>query len=1051
MHENNRNDIFADIASQRISYRDSHLIEPEPIPLPDIYLPSESDPASAFSPGFQIDSAEKLSAELEKCRQRFKPFLQNLAPRIDNQRVKVDLKSFDWRIGTQDDSKDFSCVLAGKGLWQKVNIPHYGEPLGLAVTYYRTTFNVTKEQLDTGSAFIHFEGVDYKAQIFINGAFIGAHEGFFSPFEFDFTDYAHIGENSLVVKVENDYIMGGNKSWGQNHSGEKIYAATGLGYDEPLYGWHHCAPGMGIYHDVYVEFRPEIFISDIFVRPLPHENKAQAWIEIYSCRTGEKPVSLNLSVYGQNFEQTVIKDMKYDPSGLNISGLNDDLNIALEKANGTFNKPVPLLMERGLNYIKVPFEMNDFRWWEHGSPWLYQLQVKLNYRGAVLDASARHFGMRSFTMDENSKPKGALYFNGKPIRLRGANTMGHEQMCVFRKDFNQLIDDILLAKICNMNFLRLTQRPVQKEVYDYCDMLGLMTQSDLPTFGCIRRTQYLEALKQVGEVERLVRSHPCNIMVSYINEPFPNGTNKPHRNISRDEMEDFFRAADNIIKHLNPDRVTKPCDGDYDPPSPGIQDRHCYTTWYNGQGLDAGLLIKGHWQPTKKDWYYGCGEFGAEALERQEVMRKYYPTSWLPQSQEQEKSWTPSKIFRAQTGMFHYFFFDSRDTVNDWIEASQNHQARSLKMMAETFRRDNRMVTFAVHLFIDAWPSGWMKTIMDCERKPKKGYFAYRNALAPILPSIRTDRTKFFSGENLKLEAWISNDLPYVTEGLTFRYQIESQGKVIFAQRTDAKLEICKSTFQGYLQTTLPGVSCRTQMTVRLAVVDKKGDIVTENSTEIEVFPEMKAPSIDVSIVGHDGPAKHIAGELGLRVVPLGQSEIILISDFVEYKAAEKQINTLVHNGALAVFLGLANEDTYNIAGSIIEVATSRFNPLHFVSRKTGHPIVDGFNEFDFNYWYDSQADMIKPVIEATFTGIDFTPILTAGNADKDAKWCKVLAAGERKYGEGSFIVCQINLTNRIKHNPTAKMFALNMISREKDTAYKNDQVLDQSCSKILK
>jgi hypothetical protein len=42
------------------------------------------------------------------------------------------------------------------------------------------------------------------------------------------------------------------------------------------------------------------------------------------------------------------------------------------------------------------------------------------------------------------------------------------------------------------------------------------------------------------------------------------------------------------------------------------------------------------------------------------------------------------------------------------------------------------MVSFAIHLFIDAWPAGWMKTIMDFRRQPKPAYFAYRDALAPL-------------------------------------------------------------------------------------------------------------------------------------------------------------------------------------------------------------------------------------------------------------------------------------------------------------------------------
>ncbi len=74
------------------------------------------------------------------------------------------------------------------------------------------------------------------------------------------------------------------------------------------------------------------------------------------------------------------------------------------------------------------------------------------------------------------------------VCFKGANTMGFEQQDVMNGNIGQLIDDILLAKICNMNFLRLTQRPVQDKVYEYCDKLGLMTQTDLPLFGCMRRT-----------------------------------------------------------------------------------------------------------------------------------------------------------------------------------------------------------------------------------------------------------------------------------------------------------------------------------------------------------------------------------------------------------------------------------------------------------------------------------------------------------------------------------------------------------------------------------
>jgi hypothetical protein len=149
-------------------------------------------------------------------------------------------------------------------------------------------------------------------------------------------------------------------------------------------------------------------------------------------------------------------------------------------------------------------------------------------------------------------------------------------------DFRQLINDILLAKICHMNFWRLTQRPVQDEVYEYCDRLGLMTQTDLPLFGVLRRNQFAEAVRQSGEMEKLVRNHPCNVVNTYINESFPNAQGKGHRQLFRHELESFFQAATNVVWLQNPDRVIKPVDGNFYPPAPtGLPDNHCYTCWYN--------------------------------------------------------------------------------------------------------------------------------------------------------------------------------------------------------------------------------------------------------------------------------------------------------------------------------------------------------------------------------------------------------------------------------------------------------------------------------------
>ena len=565
--------------------------------------------------------------------------------------MRIALDSFDWRVETAEDRADFATTLAGQGKWQRVKIPHYGPPLGRAVTYYRTTFEVTPAMLEKGALFVSFKGVDYKAHVFVNGAFLGSHEGVFARFEFEFTRHARPGRNSLLVKVVNDFVMMGNNPekgfmGGEEFQGDKIYAATGPNWDEPNVGWHHCPPGMGIYQDVTIEARRRIHIHDIFVRPLSEKGKAEAWIEIFGCDYKPAAISLNLSVFGQNFSPTTLQG-------------EENSSACADNRSGTpiTEKHVHETVGPGVNLFKIPLVIPDSRRWAPDTPWLYQIQVRLrDEKGMALDSAKRQFGLRTFQMEFEKEPKGRMYLNGRGVKLRGANTMGALQQCVMRKDWRQLTDDILLAKITHMNFMRLTQMPVQPEVYDYCDRLGLMVQTDLPVFGVVRRSQFCEVVRQAEEMERLVRSHPSNIVVTYINEPLAGQKGVPYLNITRDEMARLFEAADFVVHMANPDRVTKAVDGDYDPPGPGMPDNHCYCGWYDGHGVDLGALHKGYWQRVKPGWVYGCGEFGSEGLDPVALMRRYYPKAWLPWTPDEEKHWSPSQIVGSQTGEMHDSF-----------------------------------------------------------------------------------------------------------------------------------------------------------------------------------------------------------------------------------------------------------------------------------------------------------------------------------------------------------------------------------------------------------
>ncbi|MDY7396893.1 glycoside hydrolase family 2 TIM barrel-domain containing protein [Aureibaculum sp. 2210JD6-5] len=1020
-------DEFAKIGNKRQGAR-LHLLEDKlPPVLPEVYLPNMKSKKSAFQPIDKMDSKAELEAELKHMRAKFMPFMKNYAPKTTKTRERIYLKEFNWRVETKEDEANFTSVLHGNGQWENVKVPHYGPPENRVTTYYRKTFTLNEEVYNYKNQFLHFKGVDYRAKVFLNGAFVGSHEGFFAPFEFNITPYLKRGENTLLVQVENDFpAQGGRDSEGTRKFGNKIYASTGLGWDDPNSGWHHCPPGMGIYQDCYIEGRDPIHLNDVFVRPLVEKEAVEIWFEVNNYYEDFRYITMNLSIYGQNFEEVVLKDFKYIPSTTYIPGLGD-----LAKPQDW--QESNLYMGYGVNFLKVEIPIKSPRLWNNDTPYLYQLQTKvLDENGMLTDMKATTFGMRSFTQDTVSIPKGQMYLNGEKIKLRGANTMGYMQQDVKNKDWDQLIDDILLAKVCNMNFLRLTQRPVQPEIYEYANQLGMMLQTDLPLFGALRPNLFAEGVKQAGEMERLVRNHPSNVIITYMNERFPNGEGHPQRSMSSaQDYERFYKACDQIVHHWNPDRVIKAGDGDYDPPSPGLPDNHLYNIWYNGQAMGLGELHKGYWQKVKPNWYFACGEFGSEALDNYSVIQKYWPKEWLPKNENDQ--WYPDKVVKAQSNRFHYMWYPTPVTVKDWVEASQNHQAWGTRLLTEAFRRDDRMVSFAIHLFIDAWPSGWMKAIMDVDRNPKKAFYVYRDALAPIMVSLRTDRYHFTEGEAISVEAWISNDLIEIPQNYTLKWQWEKAGKVLKSSQTAAQIKEHGSKFQGHIVTDAPKVNTRSQFQLRLALFDEAGKGVSESKIDLDIFPKNETDkNTNVFVASNDETILQILSDLDVKPSNnKSTSSTILVSNFEDYQENKSEYDKLVEQGARLIFLELPAGE-HEVGDEKVTIENTIMGKYYFVNPVTGHPLVEDFKPFDFKFWYHEEKKLVRPLLESMVRVENdaWSTILKTGKTTWVDIKGEYAAAAELKKGKGAFIICQLQLANRLKTNPTARLFASRLLKK---------------------
>lgn len=925
-----------------------------------------------------------------------KPYLRNLAPRIPSNRHRIPITSADWRILENGGGAHWKSILESAEGWETVGLPHYGEPVGVATTLYRSTVEFSEDFLSSGRVFLCFRGADYRARVFLNGVFVMEHEGFFAPFEADVTDLVCEGLNTLVVRLDNDNP--GYAVYGKDRiCGQKLYAATGLGWDNSGRGWNHCPPGMGLYQEVRFETRATLHVEDLWTRPLPNSDSAELRVTVRNCSPKIVKAVLCGNVHGSNFEA--------------------------EFPGAEFRREVEL--SPGPNTFRIPLSLPGFRWWTPDEPWLHQAQVTvLAESGDVLDKQATDFGMRTFSIDDAGPKKGRIFLNGEEIRLRGANTMGHEQQCVFRGDLDQLRDDILIAKFGGLNFLRITQRPVQKEIYEACDRLGILLQTDLPLFGKIPRPQFAEGVRQAGEMERLIRPHASCVLVSFINEPSPSWTDTAHLHLLREEFMGFLRACSEIVLCENPDRAIKPIDGDYEPPSPGLPDQHCYCGWYAGHGIDLGKLHRGHWMPTKSGWFYGCGEFGAEGLDPVDLMQRRYPAEWLSKD---SADWDPIQIPDAQTGLIYGLWMDAGKNMEDWVAKSQSHQCWVVRLMTRAFRRDRRMVTFALHLLIDAFPSGWMKTVMDCERNPKSAYFEYRDALQPLLVDARYDRWGWWAGELFSAEIWICHDKARALENHTLRYVLESEGVPLVSGSALAKIPSCDSRFQGEFNTRLPDVKRRTSMTLRVALCAPDGTVVNHTEETFVVFPKRSAVARRVAVASEDdAQAKQFLADLS--ILPGDGAEVIVsgcAEDFV-------RVRDRIEAGAILLLLELPVGD-YDFDGHLVKVEKAGSGDRQFVSRDTGHPAVRNFEPNDFRFWFDPAEDSVTALLTTVLIAPEWNTILEATQPDwKNRRVNPAAACAERKFGRGRIVVCQLKISGRMTANPPAALFVEELLTLER-------------------
>ncbi len=938
-------------------------------------------------------SYAEFLAEKARLKEYYLPYMQDYSRGAENDLVKTELKDFLYRAEEQGES--FLLATSSDTGFERVSLPHYVGPEGRWNAFYKSKITVNKKA--NRRYVLDFEAVDYIAEVYVNGRMVGTHEGFFARFSLDITDYIIDGENALFIVVKNDYTTTGSSLEGSNNRGNKIYAATHLGYDEPNLGWHHCPSGLGIIGKVELVECNEERITDIFVRPNTDEGSITVYTTVTNYTLKNPTHSVEYTVEGRNFQEKVFSGKVGAISKIKISE----------------------------NYLQEKLSLPNFKWWTPETPFLYSIIVTLkDEQGKVIDEQKTHFGMRKFVMDENSTPKGRFYLNNEPIILRGANEMGHLPRAVMEGKDEQLLDDIITAKAANLNFYRMTQRPVFQKIYDFFDMTGMMCQTDFPLFSYLREAALGSALKQVCEMEKHVRNHPCCVVDTFCNETLDKTAwGEEQYVLSRFEIEKFFNAGREIIRIYNPDRVIKYNEGDYAPlaESYGVSDFHTYTFWYVSHALPSGKFNKGYLPPIRKEWMTGCGEYGCDGLDRFELMQKYCPKEWLPE--REDEPWSPVKLAKEQCYILHGDFFEEQETAKEWIAVSREHQRFATKELTHILRRRSDYIqSTAIHLLIDAWPCGWTKTLVDVDRIPKPAYYAFQEANIPFRVSLRRDRYTLYSGEQIKAEVYLFNDTAKA-QTTEVKLAVYENGEYKRGYAFTGSAKPVSSDYFGEINYT-PSKDFEGIIEVRCETANGTYDSLEYKVVKPFAFAKKKPLVYGEEIKDYQ---KLFGEEADEKTVVCHQRY------FIERQA---ELEAFVKaGGKLILFISRPFEIMGEEISFRVHTLEEEVRANNFVARSAKSRYTAEFGKDDFKNFYNAEADYQDLTAWFKFEWKDAEEILYTyaytGEEEYALHKKHEHICAEKRFGRGSIVMTTLSAINGcVGYNPVLDKFLVNLLEK---------------------
>ena len=376
--------------------------------------------------------------------------------------------------------------------------PYFGRELRYfnhAPWWYKKEFTVDPEY-EGWYAALCFQAVDYFCSVWLNGVYLGEHEGYFAPFEFDVSEIIKVGAvNTLIVKVsspwDNEVLPGGEKRrfWAVVRDmvkGTYEHADTFVQRDvNPI----------GIWGDVDLVFDTGIRMEGtprIDSRLSSEQTEARIQTEYtLFCRKANADVT----IYYQVHENT---------TGLRVADWTENRHLV-----------------KGENRISTQLSITEPRlWttWDRGEPELYVMSIEIQEGIQEVTRVKQRFGVRSIEL-YRTKDETTFYLNGKRLFVRGTtyfpdvyiSSMYDER---YRRDLDRV-------RALGMNAVRIHVHVEKPEFYDLCDEMGIavIQDSDLNWVHPTDEDWKDRALAVFRDMIVLLRNHPSIIGWVCFNEP----------------------------------------------------------------------------------------------------------------------------------------------------------------------------------------------------------------------------------------------------------------------------------------------------------------------------------------------------------------------------------------------------------------------------------------------------------------------------------------------------------------------------------------------------